>query len=136
MRKFSVMGIILLSIFIIGIKYGHTQCASVNQAVAVKTVDINKDNKPDIIYYSHDNKYVSKAEADTNFDEKTDITMYLKEGKFDSAEVDTNHDGKIDKKFSDLADFNKWLNENNPNFHNHFNNPDDWQFSIEHDKML
>lgn len=77
--------------------------------------DINNDGNPDLTYY-HEEETVTKAEADTNFDGKPDVTVHMEDGKFKSAEADTDYDGKPDKKFSDVAEFNKWLNEDRPQF--------------------
>ncbi len=130
MRQISVIVILLLVFFCANIYLGYSQVpvTPVSQKPEIKTVDVNKDGKPDVTYYS-DGKYVSKIEADTNYDGKPDVTVHLKNGKFQSAEVDTNYDGKPDKKFSDVAEFNKWLNENKPDFKDQLNRPD-WQFDL------
>jgi len=94
----------------------------------IKTVDVNKDGSADVRYY-RDSKYVSKAEADTNYDGKADVVVYAKNGEFVSAEVDTNYDGKTDKKFTDVKEFNQWLNKNNPDFESKLNQPN-WQFDL------
>ncbi len=93
----------------------------------VRTLDLNKDGKPDVTYYSNDGKNVTKVEADTNFDGKPDIKVNVKDGKFNSAEVDTNYDGKIEKKFTTSTDFGKWLNKNHPDLNDKLNRPD-WTF--------
>lgn len=126
MKRFSRIYIILFFLICISACCGYAQVAPATQGAVVKAVDVNEDGKPDVSYYSQDNKYISKVEADTNYDGKPDVVVHLKDGKFDSAEVDTNYDGKTDKKFSDVNDFNKWLNENNPNFSGHLNRGD-WQ---------
>ena len=93
----------------------YSQTAPVIASAQTKTVDVNKDGKADVTYY-HDGVNITKAEADTNYDGKPDVTVYVENGKFKSAEVDTDYDGKPDNKFSDTAEFNKWLNENQPDF--------------------
>jgi hypothetical protein len=55
--------------------------------------------------------------------------VHLKDGKFDSAEVDTNYDGKVEKKFNNAQGFDKWLNEKHPEFQDKLNRPD-WQFDL------
>ncbi|MFA5157066.1 MAG: hypothetical protein WC532_06740 [Candidatus Omnitrophota bacterium] len=95
---------------------------------AIKTIDVNKDGAADVTYYG-DGKNITRAEADTNYDGKPDVIVHVKDGKFDSAEADTNNDGQMDKKFSDTAAFNQWLNENSPDFNDHLNRPD-WQFDL------
>lgn len=103
--------------------------ASVNMPVSeIKTADVNADGNADVTYY-RDGRYVSKIEADTNYDGRADVVVYTKDGKFDHAEADTDHDGKMDKKFSDVAEFNKWLNSDNPDFQDRLSQPD-WQFDF------
>lgn len=92
----------------------------------IKTVDVNKDGKPDVTYYK-DGKYVGKIEADTDYDGKPDVVVKLKEGKFQSAEVDTNKDGKTDKKFDNEKDFKAWLNKDKPEFNSALYR-DNWEF--------
>jgi len=105
----------------------HCEVPVTGVVTVIKTLDVNKDGKPDVIYQG-DGKYVTKVEADTNFDGKPDITVHVKEGKFESAEVDTNYDGKIEKKFTDVKEFNKWLNQNHPDFNDKLNRRD-WKFN-------
>ena len=90
--------------------------------------DINNDGNPDITYYHEENR-VTKAEADTNFDGNPDVTVHMEDGKFKSAEADTDYDGKPDKKFSDVAEFNKWLNEDKPQFKDHLGFSEDGTFT-------
>lgn len=111
-------------IFCLGICSVYAQEASSVQALETKTVDINKDGKPDVTYY-HDGKNVTKAEADTNYDGKPDVTVYTEDGKFKSAEADTNYDGKTDKEFTDVKKFNEWLNKDNAEFRDSLT-WDDW----------
>lgn len=85
-----------------------------NKTVA-KAVDVNKDGKPDVNYYS-DGEYVTKVEADTNYDGKPDVTVHVKNGKFESAESDIDYNGTPETKFTDAGGFNKWLNANHPDF--------------------
>lgn len=96
-------------------KFSFGQSVATVPELSTKTLDINKDGKADVTHY-HDGKNVTKAEADTNYDGKPDITVYTENGKFKSAEVDTDYDGTPDKKFSSSSEFNKWLNENHPDF--------------------
>jgi hypothetical protein len=61
--------IILLSVFFfanIYSGYSQSRVASVPMKQETKTLDVNKDGRPDVIYYS-DGKHVSKIEADTNY---------------------------------------------------------------------
>jgi hypothetical protein len=116
MKSLFVVGMSVLILFCIDISLGCSEVAtSATKTIQVHTVDVDKDGDPDVTYY-HDGKYISKAEADTNEDGKSDITVYAEGGKFKSAEVDTDYDGKPDQKFSDTAAFNKWLNQNNPQY--------------------
>ncbi|MBM3250457.1 MAG: hypothetical protein FJZ09_06455 [Candidatus Omnitrophica bacterium] len=107
---------------------GLTQETQASKALQTKTVDVDNDGDPDVTYY-HDGNVIAKAEADTNNDGKPDVTVYTKDGKFESAEVDTDYDGTPDKKFSDVAEFNAWLNKNNPDFEKHLNQPD-WEVAM------
>jgi len=93
-----------------------------------KTLDINNDGKTDITYH-HDGEYVTKAVADTNFDGSDDVTVHIKDGEFHSAEVDTDHDGTTDRQFSDVAEFNQWLDESNPQFSDNLGCPD-WRVTF------
>ncbi|MFA5355968.1 MAG: hypothetical protein WC301_00970 [Candidatus Omnitrophota bacterium] len=90
--------------------------------------DVNDDGVADVVYYG-DGKYITKAEADTNYDGASDVVVYMEEGKFKSAEADTDYDGTHDKKFNDAAEFNSWLNANNPDFNDKLNK-DDWRVDI------
>jgi hypothetical protein len=126
MKKLIVL--ILSGLFCSVFYAGYAEVAPLASQAGVKTVDMNKDGNPDVIYYS-DGRYVGKVEADTNYDGKPDITMHIKGGKFESAEIDTNHDGKPEKKISDVAEFNKWLNDNEPDYYDSLNQPD-WQFDL------
>ena len=92
-----------------------------------KTVDINKDGKPDVTYYS-DGKYATKVEADTNYDGRPDIVVQTKDGKFESAEADTDYNGTMDKKFTDAGEFNQWLNANHPDLNDKLNRAN-WEFA-------
>ena len=92
-------------------------------AVVTKSVDLNKDGKPDVLYYG-EGKNISKIEADTNYDGKPDVTVNLQDGKFVSAEVDTDYNGSVDKKYTDADSFSQWLNKSHPEFQKdiHFSN--------------
>lgn len=94
----------------------------------IKTLDVNKDMKPDVTYYG-DGSFVNKVEADTNYDGRHDVLINVKDGKFDSAEVDFNYDGKPDKKFIDQQAFNEWLNQNRPDFKDALDKAD-WRFDL------
>ncbi len=80
-----------------------------------KSVDVNKDGKPDVVYHS-DGENITGIDADTNYDGKNDVKVYVKEGKFEKAEVDTDHDGKVDKTINNTAQFKQWVNDNRPDF--------------------
>ncbi len=115
--------------------YGYAQDLRIPNAVAannftpqIKSLDINKDSKPDITY-SGDDKFVNKVEADTNYDGMHDIIIHAKDGKFVSAEVDSDYNGKPDKKFTDQEAFKKWLNENRPEFKDALDKAD-WRFDL------
>jgi len=115
MKKVCVLIIIFMVFFYLNITMVYSQSKVVPATMQTKEVDIDRDGDPDVTYY-HDGKNISKAEADTNEDGKPDITVYAEDGKFKSAEADTNYDGKPDKTFSNTAEFNKWLNVNNPEY--------------------
>jgi len=116
MKGISGVVIVLLVFFCLNVNLGYCGGLPLDSIEAVtKTVDINKDGKPDVTYYS-DGKYIARAEADTNYDGKPDVVVYAENGKFKSAEVETNYDGKPDKKFDNSAQFKKWVNENHPDF--------------------
>lgn len=121
-----IIGAVFL--FNAGLGMGYAQATSASQILQTKTIDLNNDGNPDVTYY-HDGKYVAKAEADTNYDGKPDVTVYTKDGKFESAEADTDYDGTPDKKFSDVAEFNEWLNKNDPDFEKYLNQPD-WEVAM------
>jgi len=128
MRSISGIVILLLVFFYVNINLGHCGTPPASKKAATKTVDVNKDGKPDVTYYS-DGKYIAKAEADTNYDGKPDVVVYTKDGKFASAEADTNYDGKIDKKFNDAKQFSKWLKEKHPDFYDQLNRAN-WEFGL------
>lgn len=129
MKKLLVTVISALIFFCIDISLGCSQVTTpILKTIETRTVDVDKDGDPDVTYY-HDGKYISKAEADTNEDGKPDITVYAENGKFKSAEVDTDYDGKPDQKFSDTATFNKWLNQNNPQYKDSLG-WSDWTYSL------
>ncbi len=80
-----------------------------------ETRDVNKDGKPDVIYY-HDGERINTIHADTNYDGAHDITVHIENGKFKEAQIDSDYDGVVDKRFDDAAQFKKWVNENRPDF--------------------
>jgi hypothetical protein len=125
MKKTSVIISSILILFCVNV---YAQGVSAPIGPVTRTADVNKDGKSDIIYHK-DGEHVGKIEADTNYDGKPDITVHAKNGKFVSAEADTNYDGKPDKKFSDLKEFNEWLNANNPDFYNQLNSRD-WDVAL------
>ena len=128
MKKIGSVVVFLFVLFCLTINLSFAQPALTPTATVVKTADVNKDGTPDITYYG-EGKYVTRADADTNYDGKPDIVVHAKDGKFESAEVDTNYDGTPDKKFTDVSEFNKWLNENNPDFDKYLNQPD-WEVAL------
>jgi len=115
--------------------FGYSQEIKIPNSVAqnqftpqIKSLDINKDSRPDITYFGGE-KFVNKVEADTNYDGKNDILVHIKDGKFESAEADLDYDGKPDKKFDDQDAFKKWLNENRPDFKDALDKAD-WRFDL------
>ncbi len=126
MRKLSVALGVLAFLFSVIINPGYGRASATRPPT--KTVDVNKDGKLDVTYYG-DGEHVSKVEADTNYDGKPDVVVHLKDGEFQSAEADTDHNGTMDKKFSDVKEFNAWLNENNPEFEENLNRPD-WEWKL------
>ena len=131
MKKFSIIVVLALVFFCINIHSGYSQAATAaSKKVKTKSVDVNKDGKPDVTYYStSDGKYVSKAEADTNYDGRPDVIVHTKDGKFASAEADTDYDGKMDKKFTNESQFKKWVNEDRPGFNDQLNRAN-WDFAL------
>jgi len=90
-------------------------CLGAGPANKQKAVDVNKDNKPDVIYH-YDGENITKIQADTNYDGKHDVTVQVEEGKFKKAEIDTDSDGAVDKRIEDAKQFKQWVNENRPGF--------------------
>lgn len=130
MKNIIAIVIFLAFFSCINIRWGYPQDNEPAAEAGTKTVDVNKDGEPDVTYYSDsDGKYVARTEADTNYDGKPDVVVHTKDGKFDSAEVDTDYDGKPDKKFTDTGEFNKWLNENKPDFSDKLNK-EEWRFDM------
>ncbi len=130
MRLF-IIGVCTWIFFCVSINSGYAQCVKVPENTVKKAYDINKDEKVDI-KYSSDDKSSGMITADTNFDGKPDMVIHVKDGKFDSAEADTDYDGTMEKKFSDVAQFNQWLNESHPDFNDALSHADGtfeiWKF--------
>jgi hypothetical protein len=124
--KKSVVLVFLVSVCLTCAAYAQTPSASGQQKV--KKFDVNKDGQPDVVFYA-EGKSVAGIKADTDYNGKPDVVIRLKEGKFESAKVDTDSDGKADLNFSDVAEFNKWLNDNHPEFNSYLNQPE-WQFDL------
>lgn len=120
-RKIEVMNRIIIGVFICVVTFF---CSRIALASQFKTVDVNKDGKPDVTYQQVEG-FATKVEADTNYDGKPDVVVYVENGKFDSAEVDTDYDGRADKQFNDSSQFNKWVNENRSDFNDSLG-WDDW----------
>ena len=127
MKKAGISVVLLLVFFYLSMHSAYPQAVTAaTKKVQTKTADVNKDGRPDVTYYS-DGKYANKIEADTNYDGKPDMIVHTKDGKFESAEADTDYNGTMDKKFSDVKEFNKWLNEKHPDFKDKLNRAD-WRF--------
>jgi len=118
MNKTGISFVFLFALFCVSacLCYAQEAPGAIPMPVATRTVDLNKDGKPDITYYG-EGKDIQRVEADTNYDGKPDVTINLKNGKFESAEVDTDYDGTVDKKYTDAESFSQWLNKNHPEFH-------------------
>lgn len=116
MKKFGMSFVLLLVLFCVSAYLCYAQEVAGVVPVTTKTIDLNKDGKPDITYYG-EGRNISKVEADTNYDGKPDVIVNLQNGKFESAEVDTDYNGTVDKKYTDADSFNQWLNTNHPEFH-------------------
>ncbi|MCX5681375.1 MAG: hypothetical protein NT079_03740 [Candidatus Omnitrophica bacterium] len=116
MRKGSFLIIVLFALFCVNVSLAHAMNSAPDKATKAKTVDVNKDGKPDVTYYSEDGKNVTKIEADTNYDGKTDVVVHANDGKFQSAQIDTDKNGSLDKEITDAAQFKAWVNENRPDF--------------------
>ena len=113
MRKNVFLIVILFAVFCINVSLAHA--AAPEPEKATKAVDVNKDGKPDVFYYG-DGKNTTRIEADTNYDGKIDVVENVKDGKFQSAEIDTDKNGTLDKRVTNAAQFKKWVNQNSPNF--------------------
>jgi hypothetical protein len=61
--------------------------------------DLNKDSKPDLIYY-YENGVIVKTEQDRNFDGKMDLWEFYKDGERHHGLSDNNFDGIADCWFS------------------------------------
>ena len=118
----------ILIMLCLNINLAYSQLAMAPAQMEIRTVDVNKDGKPDVFYY-RDGKYIGKIEADTNYDGKPDIVIKTKDGKFDSAQVDTDYDGKMDKTFTNQDEFKRWVNAHKPEFKDKIC-LDDWQFAL------
>ena len=128
MKKIYIVTIFLSFFFCVNTFIGYGEDIPVTKTQEIKTYDVNKDNKPDVTYFK-DGENISMAEADTNNDGKPDVIIYLKDGKFDSADVDTDYNGTFEKKFTDVSEFNKWLNDKHSDFNEHLNRAN-WQFAL------
>ena len=116
MKKMSVAAFALLALVFMNVSLAHSQDVAPDKTAKTKTVDVNKDGTPDVTYYSEDGKNVTKAEADTNYDGKPDVVVNVKDGNFQSAEIDTDHNGSMDKEIQDATQFKQWINTNRPEF--------------------
>lgn len=123
----KTMAIVLFSL-LLNSSLALSQVVAPRQTPGMNSMDMNRDGKPDIIYYD-EGKYIIKVEGDTNYDGKPDVIVHVKDGKFESAEVDTDYDGTPDKKFTDVGSFSKWLNENRPDWQDKLNRPD-WEVTL------
>jgi hypothetical protein len=126
MKKICIVIILFLAFLCINAPLGYSEMQAQAPVLSpvVKTLDINNDGKTEVIYHSDDGKNVSKVEADTNADGKPDITVEVNDGKFQSAQVDENYDGKVEKKFSTPVEFGKWLDKNHPDYSDKLNRKD------------
>jgi len=122
MKKISLVFIIIAVFSCTYILLGNAQDAQGPEKQETKSFDVNNDGRADLTYYG-DGKYVTKIEADTNYDGRPDVVVHTKDGKFESAEIDTDYDGKMDKKISSAGEFDKWVNENKPDFNDKLNKP-------------
>ncbi len=129
MRKIYILPVItaLISLLLYGPLFPANAVPKGN-AIQATAIDIDKDGKPDVVYY-YDDKYITMAEADTNKDGRADVRVYTRNGKFKSAEADTDYDGKADKEFSNPDDFDAWLNQNNPGYEDYLNRPN-WEKTL------
>ena len=116
MKRLMINSVFIFVLFCLNICLCYAQEAPSSIPAAPKIVDLNKDGKPDVIYFG-EGKNISKIEADTNYDGRPDVTVNLKDGKFVSAEVDSDYNGTVDKKYTDAESFNQWLNKTHPEFH-------------------
>jgi len=112
--KKNILGIIiLLAVFYLSGSLAQAMGQAVEKPI--KTVDVNKDGKPDVSYYG-DVKTTARIEADTNYDGQPDVIVNTKEGKFQSAEIDADYDGSFDTTITDANQFKQWINMNRPGF--------------------
>lgn len=123
MNKFFCALILFLTAYFLMSNQAYCAAARTkDEMVQAMAIDIDKDNKADVVYY-YDDENITMAEADTNKDGMPDVRVYAEKGKFKSAEVDTDYDGKADKKFTNASDFSAWLNQSNPQYSDYLNRP-------------
>jgi len=115
MKKIGTIIACLLLLLCLNAYSGYCEDGPASNKKVAKTVDVNKDGKPDVTYYS-EGENVTEVDADTNYDGKPDIIVHVKDGKFKSAEADTDYNGTMETKFTDAGGFNKWINANHPEF--------------------
>lgn len=116
MKKLGIIIFILFAMLCVNVFLAYAMAPAPNKAAQTKTADVNKDGKPDVTYHSNDGKNVTKIEADTNYDGKTDVVVNVKDGNFQSAQIDTDHNGSMDKQVNDASQFKEWVNTNRPEF--------------------
>lgn len=115
MKRIGVIFGCLLFFLCVNVYLCYSEGEPAANKKVVKEVDVNKDGKPEVVYYG-DAKNVTEVEADTNYDGKPDVKVHIKDGKFESAEADTDYNGTMETKFTDAGGFNKWVNEKHPGF--------------------
>jgi|GEM_PF-1694158 len=78
----------------------------ITPAPSVRSMDTNNDGRPDMTYYAKE----ERLEADSNYDGKPDVVINMKDGNFQSAEIDSDYNGSVDKKITDKNQFDQWVN--------------------------
>lgn len=92
--KGFVIGVLISVIGFVAYNYSEKHHLS-----GVRKYDLNKDSKPDLIYY-YENGVIVRYEQDRNFDGKMDEWVYYKNGDRDYGVSDNNFDGIADTWFN------------------------------------
>lgn len=112
----------ILFIFYIAVAMGlclqlqHSYALDLGVVKEDEVYDMNKDGIPDVFYF-YNGYQVERIHADTNYDGKPDMMIYVdKNDNFESAEVDLDDDGHLEKIFVDPYEFAQWIKKNKFDF--------------------